>query len=38
VSFLGPRARFVAEYSLLEVYEGSLPDPIRRRLDPDLIR
>jgi hypothetical protein len=29
---------FVAEYSLLEGYEDSLPEPIRRRLTPDLIR
>jgi hypothetical protein len=38
VSSLYPRARFVDEYSLLEGYEDGLPEPIRRRLTPDLIR
>jgi O-methyltransferase involved in polyketide biosynthesis len=38
VSSLNPRARFVDEYSLLEGYEDVLPEPIRRRLTPDLIR
>jgi hypothetical protein len=38
VSSLNPRVCFVAEYSLLEGYEDSLPEPIRRRLTPDLIR
>jgi hypothetical protein len=38
VSLLDPRVRFVAEYSLLEGYEDSLPESIRRRLTPDLIR
>ena len=38
VSSLNPRMCFVAEYSLLEGYEDSLPEPIRRRLTPDLIR
>jgi O-methyltransferase involved in polyketide biosynthesis len=38
VSALNPRARFVDEYSLFEGYEKSLPEPIRGRLTPDLIR
>jgi O-methyltransferase involved in polyketide biosynthesis len=38
VSSLDPRARFVDEYSLLAGYQDSLPEPIRRRLTPDLVR
>jgi O-methyltransferase involved in polyketide biosynthesis len=38
VSSLDPRARFIDECSLFGGYEDGLPEPIRRRLTPELIR
>jgi O-methyltransferase involved in polyketide biosynthesis len=38
VSSLNPKARFVDEYSLREGHEDSLPEAIRHRLAPDMIK
>jgi O-methyltransferase involved in polyketide biosynthesis len=38
VSALNPKARLIGEYSLLEGYEDILPDELKQRLSPEMIR
>jgi len=38
VERLHPKARFVAEYALLDGYEHLLPEAMRQKLSPDMIR